>query len=83
MVSWTLITPVPRSFLFHFLLGLKNVFQLTPQQALELITPQQAPATTGSISKFSYQNFEKVKIFNSRIWKIDDQGTHITKYLGI
>jgi hypothetical protein len=56
---------------------------LTPQQALELITPQQAPATTGSISKFSYQKFEKVKIFNSRIWMIDVQGTHITKYLEI
>ena len=55
----------------------------TPQQALELITPQQAPATTGSITKFSYQNFAKVKIFNSRIWMIDVQGTPIKKYLGI
>ena len=62
---------------------LSTLFRLTPQQALELITPQQAPATTGSISKFSYQNFEKVKIFNSRIWKIYVQGSHITKYLGI
>ena len=28
---------------------------------IELITPQQASATTGSISKFSSKNFEKVK----------------------
>ena len=41
---------------------------LTPQQALELITPQQAGAIKWTISKFSYQKFEKVKIFNSRIW---------------
>jgi hypothetical protein len=41
---------------------------LTPQQELELITPQQESATTGSISKFSYQKFEKLKNFNSRIW---------------
>jgi hypothetical protein len=60
----------------------KNIY-LTPQQELELITPQQESATTGSISKFSYQKFEKVKIFSSRIWKIDVQGTHITKYLEI
>ena len=33
---------------------------LTPQQELELITPQQESATTGSISKFSYKKFEKV-----------------------
>ena len=56
---------------------------LTPQQALELITPQQAGAIRWTISKFSYQKFEKVKIFISRIWKIDVHGTHITKYLGI
>ena len=55
----------------------------TPQQELELITPQQESAPRRPIWKFSYQNFEKVKIFNSRIWKIDVQGTHITKYLGI
>ena len=40
---------------------------LTPQQALELITPQQASATTGSISEFSFEIFEKLKIFKSRI----------------
>jgi hypothetical protein len=39
--------------------------QLTLQQALELITPQEAPAMRRPISKFSYIKFEKVKSFNS------------------
>jgi hypothetical protein len=56
---------------------------LTPQQELGLITPQQESAPRRPISKFSYQNFEKVKISNSIIWKIDVQGIHITKYLEI
>ena len=47
-------------YIFGFPLGKHSpLVPLTPQQALELITPQQAPATTGSISKFPYQKFEK------------------------
>ena len=30
-----------------------------------------------------FLNYEKVKILNPRIWMIDVQGTHITKYLGV
>ena len=68
---------------FNLVKILKQRTTLTPQQELGLITPQQESAPRRPISKFSYQKFEKVKIFNSRIWKIYVQGTHITKYLGI
>ena len=50
----------------EFFLFFPAITHLTPQQELELITPQQESAPKRPILKFSYQNFEKVKIFNSR-----------------
>jgi hypothetical protein len=53
---------------------------LTPE--LTSLTPQVETAKKWSICKISFKNIEKNLNFNSRIWKIYNQGTHITKYLG-